>query len=55
MSSRPHWNYTKTVDCTIVGGAPGDDIALIESYFNRGITFWKHPDEVGNYSLDNSV
>lgn len=55
VSSRPHWNYTKTVDCTIVGGAPSDDIALIESYFNNGITFWKNPEEVGNYSLDNSV
>ena len=28
---------------------------LIESYFNRGITFWSHPSEVGNYSLDNTV
>ena len=55
VSSRPHWNYTKTVDCTIIGGAPSDDIALIESYFNSGITFWKNPSEVGNYSLDNSV
>lgn len=55
VSSRPHWNYTKTVDCTIVGGAPSDDIAQIESYFNSGITFWKNPNEVGNYWLDNSV
>lgn len=54
ISSRPHWNYVKTINCTIVGEAPSDDIATICGIFNNGITFWKNGDEVGNYNLDNS-
>lgn len=54
ISSRPHWNYIKTVECNIVGKAPSDDLAKIRSLFDRGITFWKKGSEVGNYSLDNS-
>ena len=53
ISSRPHWNYVQTIDCTIVGSAPSDDIVKIESLFNRGITFWKNGDEVGKYNDDN--
>lgn len=53
-SSRPHWNYTKTKDCTITGSVPADDMRKICSIFNKGITFWKNGSEVGNYSLDNS-
>ena len=51
---RAHWNYVKTADCTIVGDLPDDDKQKIIAVYNRGITFWKHPEEVGNYSLDNN-
>lgn len=54
INSRPHWNYVKTSDCSIVGNAPADDIAKIKKLFDNGITFWKNASEVGNYSLDNS-
>lgn len=54
ISARPHWNYTKTKDCTITGSVPADDMRKICNIFNSGITFWKHGSEVGNYSLDNS-
>lgn len=53
ITSRPHWNYVKTVSCSITGSVPSDDLALIENIFDRGITFWKNPSEVGNYGLDN--
>ena len=54
ISSRPHWNYVKTVESNIIGTAPSDDLAKIRNLFDRGITFWKKGSEVGNYSLDNS-
>lgn len=53
-SSRPHWNYVKTIGCTITGSVPADDMKKICSIYDAGITFWKQGSEVGNYSLDNS-
>lgn len=55
ISSRPHWNYVKTLGCVVVGRAPSDDIKKMCSIYDNGITFWKNANEVGNYSLDNSV
>lgn len=52
---RPHWTYTKTKGCIIVGGIPADASKKIVSIYNNGITFWKNGNEVGNYSLDNRV
>lgn len=54
ISSRPHWNYTQTIGCKISGSIPCQDEKLICSIFDKGVTFWKNPGEVGNYSLDNS-
>ena len=54
-NARPHWTYTKTFDACITGSVPVDDMATIKMCYNRGITFWKFGDEVGNYNLDNSV
>lgn len=53
-NSRPHWNYVQTVDCTLSGTVPADDLRTICDIYNNGITFWKNGSEVGNYSLDNS-
>ena len=55
ISSRPHWNYVKTNGCVLKGNAPADDVRKICSIYDSGITFWKNPSEVGDYSLDNSV
>ena len=54
-SVRPHWNYVKTNGCVLTGNAPADDVRKICSIYDDGITFWKNPSEVGNYSLDNSL
>lgn len=51
---RPHWTYTKTIDCNLIGNAPADDVARICSIYDSGITFWNNANEIGNYSLDNS-
>ena len=53
MNSRPHWNYVKTIECSISGSVPSDDEKTICNIFDKGITFWKNGDEIGNYSLDN--
>lgn len=53
-NSRPHWNYVKTLGCVITGSVPSQDSNKICSIYNNGITFWKHGNEVGDYSLDNS-
>lgn len=54
IDSRPHWNYVQTVGCKVNGSIPCNDERLICSIFDKGVTFWKNPAEVGNFSLDNS-
>ena len=53
MRTRPHWNYVKTGDTYITGNCPQDAIDTIIHTMENGITFWKVPSEVGNYSLNN--
>ena len=54
LRARPHWTYVKTRDCAMQGNLPANSKQSIKEYFNNGITFWKNPTEVGNYSLSNS-
>lgn len=54
-NSRPHWNYVKTINATVTGSVPADDMKKICSIYNSGITFWKNGSEVGQYNLDNTV
>lgn len=51
---RKHWTYTKTLDCTVTGSVPADDMSKIRAIYNKGITWWVNPAEIGDYSLDNS-
>lgn len=53
-NARPHWTYIKTQGCVIKGSCPADVERSICSIYDNGITFWNNPDEVGDYSLDNS-
>lgn len=55
ISYRKQWNYVKTIGCNLVGNAPADDVRAICNCFDKGITFWKNGDNVGNYSLDNTL
>ena len=52
--SRPHWNYVKTIGCEIQGFLPQEAANVIKAVYDKGVTFWKNGDEVGNYTLDNS-
>lgn len=54
ITGRPHWNYVKTVGNTVDAlGVPDPYLQHMNNAFNRGITFWHDPDEVGTYTLDN--
>lgn len=50
---RPHWNYVKTVNVSLTGSVPADDMAKLRSIYDNGVTFWRNGNEVGDYSLDN--
>lgn len=51
---RPHWCYTKVVRADLTGSVPADDMRKLCSIYENGVTFWKHGNEVGNYSLNNA-
>ena len=52
---RPHWNYVKTSNVVVHGNDMNAEAERqIEGIYNKGITFWMNPSEVGNYALDNS-
>lgn len=55
ISSRPRWNYVKTIGCIIHGDMPSDVNNELSQLFDNGITFWKYRDDidVGNYELPN--
>ena len=55
ITGRPYWNYVKTHGIVLdIANAPQPYIQKMMDCFNRGITFWHDPANVGNYSLDNS-
>lgn len=53
VDSRPHFNYVKTVASNVRGNICARDLATINAVFDRGVTFWKNGDEIGDYSVDN--
>jgi hypothetical protein len=53
--TRPHWNYIKTKDANITAEAPNNDIAKFNSIFNNGTTVWHNINEVGDFTLDNTI
>lgn len=55
ITGRPYWNYVKTQGAVLdIANAPQPYIQKVIDCFNRGITFWHDPANVGNYALDNS-
>ena len=51
---RENWTYTKTKNCVVKSNAPADDVKKICSIYDKGITFWRNPANVGNYNLSNN-
>lgn len=52
ITGRPSWNYVKTIDAKVIGGAPVPYLNTIKNMLDNGVTFW-HGDWVGDYSRDN--
>ena len=54
LDSRPCFNYIQTIDVNLVGGIPNDDLEVLKSIYNKGVTLWKPTTTIGDYSQDNS-
>lgn len=52
---RPHWNYVKTINSSLTGSVPADDMARLRNIYDNGVTFWNNGNEVGNYALNNTL
>lgn len=52
-SVRPCYTFVKTVDCSMDGNVPTEDLRTIESIFNKGVRFWKSTATFGVF--DNAV
>jgi hypothetical protein len=52
---RAEYWYTKTIDANITGAIPQEDLQTIKDCYNRGITFWKHPQNFRNYKVLNPI
>lgn len=53
LTSRPNWNYIKTIGADFTGQAPASVLAHINAIFNNGITLWHHANTYNDYSQDN--
>lgn len=54
-NTRPQWNYVKCDGAKVFGNLPTDARETIQDIYNKGVTFWRNADNVGNYSLDNTI
>ena len=52
---RENYWYTKTIDVSIDGAIPMEDMQKIKNCYNNGITFWRNPNKIGDYSVSNSI
>lgn len=55
INTRPAYNYVKTINSSVTGNIPVDDLSKICSILDNGVTFWKSPNNVGDYSINNAV
>lgn len=52
---RQEYWYTKTIDANIFGAIPMSDLQKIKACYNKGITFWRNPANIGNYTVSNTT
>lgn len=55
INARENFTYVKTINASVTGRLPNDDRVTIERCLDNGITFWKNPNNVGNYNVSNGV
>lgn len=53
ITGRPNWNYVKTIECNVEGDIPQDDLGVIRSMFDKGVTLWHNPATMYNYNVNN--
>lgn len=51
---RSYW-YTKTINANIDGAIPMEDIQKIKACYNNGVTFWKSPADIQDYTVANGI
>lgn len=60
-TGRPYWNYVQIGEGEIVGyskntaSVPAGSMDVINTIYRNGVTIWHNHDNIGNYSLDNSL
>lgn len=55
LSSRPAWNYVKTIDANITGDIPADNLVELRELFNKGITLWASGTVFADYGQTNTI
>lgn len=53
IANRPNWNYVKTQGINIIGNIPNEDLEIIKTLFNSGITLWHNSATFLDYSQNN--
>lgn len=51
-NARPCYTFVKTVDCSMDGNVPVNDLRIIEQIFNKGVRFWRTNATFGIYDLN---
>lgn len=60
-TGRPYWNYVQIGEGEIVGfpkntaSVPAASMDVINTIYRNGVTIWHNHENIGNYSLDNSI
>lgn len=54
VNVRKSFTYTKTLGCTIDGNIPASHNKAICKIYDNGIRFWKNPNIIGLFSVDNA-
>lgn len=52
-NNRPYWNYVKTQGINLLGNIPNEDLEIIKTLFNNGITLWHNPTYFLDYTRNN--
>lgn len=54
-NNRRNWNYIKCSGANHSGDVPAEDMALINSIYDQGFTFWHNPSTYGDYTQPNDI
>ena len=56
ITGRRNWNYVKTQECNFTGNdVPQEDLNVIRTMFNNGVTLWHNPSTIFDYTQNNAI